>query len=82
MNEFSSFQEYLKEQNNRFFKQDSRLRDIERKLKEFNDIGGVEELSKFIKEVQDERSSYGIQSKANLGNVTGGNDTQRFDSTN
>ena len=58
--EFANFQEYLKEQNNRYSKQDLKVRDMERQFKAFNDIGGVEELSKFIKEVQEERSSYGL----------------------
>ena len=58
--EFANFQEYLKEQNNRYAKQDLKIRDMERQLKAFNEIGGVEEMSKFIKEMQDERSSYGI----------------------
>lgn len=59
-NEFASFQSYLKDQNNKNIKYDLRQREIERQLKVFEQFGGVEELSKFIKEIQDERAAFGL----------------------
>lgn len=49
--EFERFQQYLKDQNSRFSKQDTKMREIEKQLKQFNELGGIEELSKFMQEI-------------------------------
>lgn len=33
------------------------MREIERQLKQFNELGGIEELSKFMQEIQAEKAS-------------------------
>ena len=53
--EFERFQQYLKDQNSRFSKQDSRLRDIDKSLKTLNEIGGVDELARFMTQYKEER---------------------------
>ena len=55
--EFERFQQYLKDQNTRFSKMDSKNRELEKRLNAFNALGGIEELSKFMKEYQDEKAS-------------------------
>ena len=55
--EFERFQQYLKDQNSRFSKQDTKMREIEKQLKQFNELGGIEELSKFMQEIQAEKAS-------------------------
>jgi len=49
--EFERFQQYLKDQNTRFSKQDTRQREIEKTLKKFNEVGGIEELARFMQEI-------------------------------
>ena len=57
MMEFERFQQYLKDQNTRFSKQDTQLRIIDKQLKKFNELGGFEELSNFMKEMQQEKAA-------------------------
>ena len=46
--EFERFQQYLKDQNTKFSKLDGRIREVERNLKRFNELGGIDELSNFM----------------------------------
>lgn len=79
--EFERFQQYLKDQNSRFSKQDQRQREIEKSLKKFNEIGGIEELIKMIQESKDEKAQYAPQMmgtfkgklETNRGGATGSN---------
>lgn len=51
--EFERFQQYLKDQNTRFSRQDSKTREIEKQLKKLAEVGGMEEIIKFMQEVRD-----------------------------
>ena len=44
LQEFERFQQYLKEQNSRFAKFDTRMRAVERTNRALDELGGVEEL--------------------------------------
>ena len=61
--EFERFQQYLKDQNSRFSRLDSKTRELEKVLKKTVDVGGMEEVTKFMKEVRD--------GKINTKNLTG-----------
>lgn len=43
----------MKDQNSRFSRQDTKMREIEKKLKAFNDVGGLESMVQMIKEMRE-----------------------------
>ena len=51
--EFERFQQYLKDQNSRFSRQDSKMRELEKVVKKVVDAGGMDEITKFMKEVHE-----------------------------
>ena len=57
MLEFERFQQYLKDQNTRFSKQDTKMRELERSLKRFNELGGIDELANVMDEIKQAKAS-------------------------
>ena len=75
--EFERFQQYLKDQNSRFSKQDTKMREIEKQLKQFNELGGIEELSKFMQEIQAEKASQYVPKSQHMQQTIGKMDSGR-----
>ena len=53
------------------------MREIERQLKQFNELGGIEELSKFMQEIQAEKASQYVPKSQQMQQTIGKMDSGR-----